>query len=288
VNLRSKEAVMPYKIIKGHFHVVGYSPDGDSIRFQAIDKSNWDYFTWKTPADKNSARKQLRFEAIDAVETHYEESHQPRAFGLAALEVLLELLGIRDVIFNLSLTQVHSAADNTNGFIATQGLDIYDRPISLVFAGAAPFNDGAEVSLSALPMSDCVNLKLAKLGLVYPTFYSTMENDLLDLFTATTKEARANRVGLWALDKTSRFTLWNTSTIRDDVVILPKLFRRLTTFFQDRSDYAELADYLKQKSDKVMIRSTGQKADLADLLSIRGQTIEFSTQPEELIFAPKN
>jgi hypothetical protein len=32
---------MSFKVIKGTFHVVGYSPDGDSIRFKADDKEKW-------------------------------------------------------------------------------------------------------------------------------------------------------------------------------------------------------------------------------------------------------
>ncbi|MDD5267120.1 MAG: hypothetical protein PHO08_08320 [Methylococcales bacterium] len=32
---------MPFHLIKGTFHVVGYSPDGDSIWFQADDLGNW-------------------------------------------------------------------------------------------------------------------------------------------------------------------------------------------------------------------------------------------------------
>ena len=41
---------MPFNLIKGTFHVVGYSPDGDSIRFRAEDLQNWDCLTarrWK-------------------------------------------------------------------------------------------------------------------------------------------------------------------------------------------------------------------------------------------------
>ena len=32
---------MPFHIIRGTFHVKGYSPDGDSIRFKADNKSHW-------------------------------------------------------------------------------------------------------------------------------------------------------------------------------------------------------------------------------------------------------
>jgi hypothetical protein len=32
---------MSFRVIKGTFHVVGYSPDGDSIRFKAVNEANW-------------------------------------------------------------------------------------------------------------------------------------------------------------------------------------------------------------------------------------------------------
>ena len=93
-----------YKVIAGTFHIKGFQPDGDSIRFQAANQANWDFFTWETEADKNSKKKQLRVEAIDALETHYEGYHQPRTFALAALESLLDLLQINSVTYSLSLT----------------------------------------------------------------------------------------------------------------------------------------------------------------------------------------
>jgi hypothetical protein len=32
---------MPFLVIKGTFHIVGYSPDGDSVRFRADNKEHW-------------------------------------------------------------------------------------------------------------------------------------------------------------------------------------------------------------------------------------------------------
>jgi len=282
---------MNYKIIKGIFHVVGYSPDGDSIRFQANNEANWDFFTWKKAADKKARNKQLRFEAIDALETHYQYkevgAHQPRSFGLAAMEVLLEMLGIEKVVYNLTLTQIYSAKDRTPGFIASQSLDIYDRPISLVFAGDAALNDGDEAPLSALPMDACVNVKMARMGLVYPTFYSSMEDDLLELFTDIITTARQNLTGLWALDKTPDFTLWNATTTTDDIVILPKLFRRLTSFYEESSDFSQLESYLAKQGDVLLLRKTGQKVRLVDILMINDRNIKFPFKPEDLIFDPK-
>lgn len=278
---------MRYKIIKGNFHVKGYSPDGDSIRFQAVDEDNWDFFRWRTQSKRKAKKKQLRFEAIDALETHYEESHQPRSFGVAALEVLLQMLGIDQVVYNLNLTKIVSASDGTGGYIAAPALDSYQRPISLVFTEEVRLEDGAEVEIARLPIEDSVNFKLAKLGLVYPTFYSSMESDLLDKFTTVAREARKNGVGVWSLDRTRSFTFWNIDTIRNDVVILPKLFRRLTTFLEASSEYSELEAYLKKKKDRVLIRSTGEKKKMFDLMEIDGREIKFLTNPEDLIFDPK-
>jgi endonuclease YncB( thermonuclease family) len=278
---------MNFKIIKGKFFVAGYSPDGDSIRFQADNEQHWDFFNWKSQSTKNSSRKQLRFEAIDALETHYEESYQPRSFGIAALEVLLKWLGIQQVVYNLSLTQIYSAQDGVSGYIASQSLDMYDRPISLVFSNDVSLNDGSMMSISALPMDKCINLKLIKLGLVYPTFYSTMESSLLTIFTKAAQTARKNLVGLWALDKTSDFTIWNTETIKNDVVILPKLFRRLTAFFNDRSDFDQLANYLAAQQDEVLVRSTNQKKNLSELITINAHNLKCNFLPEDLIFSTK-
>jgi hypothetical protein len=75
-----------YKVIKGTFHVKGYSPDGDSIRFVAQDQSHWDHFEWSSQSERNKKKRQLRIEAIDALETHYEGFRQPGAFAIPCLQ----------------------------------------------------------------------------------------------------------------------------------------------------------------------------------------------------------
>jgi hypothetical protein len=138
-------------------------------------------------------------------------------------------------------------------------------------------------------MERCVNLQMTQLGLAYPTFYSSMGPELLDLFTNVARTCRAGLVGLWALDKTAGFTLRNISTVTDDLVILPKLFRRLTTFFLDCSTFEELPAYIKKSRDRVQVRSTGVKTTLDKLLTISpdGRDIALTQPPENLIFDPK-
>lgn len=132
-----------YKIVAGTFHVKGFQPDGDSIRFQANKPEHWDFFQWETEADKAAKKKQLRVESIDALETHYEGYHQPRPFALAALESLLELLNINSVTYSLSVTQIVDADDGKAGFIASATTDRFGRPVSYIFPKNAKLTDGA-------------------------------------------------------------------------------------------------------------------------------------------------
>ncbi|MBN1313345.1 MAG: hypothetical protein JXB30_18205 [Anaerolineae bacterium] len=276
---------MRYKIIKGTFHIAGYTLSENTIKFKPVDANHWDFFDWKKRSP--GQRKRLRFEAIDMLEMHYKGLSQPRSFGIPALETLFELLGIHDVVLSLSLAKVHSAKDGVKGFIASPALDMCDRPISLVFADDVQLNDGDEVTLADLPLDQCVNVKLAKKGLVYPTFYTTMEDDLLNYFAEIAAAGRKGMVGLWELDKTNDFTLSGTSTITDDIVILPKLFRRLVAFFHARSDFAHLASYLAQEEDRVLIRSTDQMAYLSDLLVVDNRNVRLPYALDDLVFEPR-
>ena len=79
---------MEYFLIKGHFHVVGYAPDGDSLMFEADDPKNWDkvltqhrdIFEDKLKLGKNVV--QLRLQGIDALETHYPTPFHPTPKGM--------------------------------------------------------------------------------------------------------------------------------------------------------------------------------------------------------------
>ncbi|MEI6847918.1 MAG: thermonuclease family protein [Chlorobiaceae bacterium] len=278
---------MAYRIIKGSFHVAGYSPDGDSVRFEACNPNLWNLFKWKSQATKKAKNKQLRLEAIDALETHYEESHQPRSFGLAAMEAMLGMIGVTDIVYNLNITKIVSAKDGTPGYLAVFALDIYDRPISLVFSGSTVLPDGAEVTLAELGIEQSVNLQLLRLGLAYPTFYTSMPDELIDRFTSETALARAGKVGLWTLDKTMDFMFWNRETINDDIVILPKLFRRLTTFLDSASSYNELKAFLLKSNDQLILRPTRQATTLGKLIEVSDRRIQLTVHPETMVFKEK-
>ena len=229
-----------YKVIAGTFHIKGYQPDGDSIRFQATNQANWDFFPWVTEAEKNTKKKQLRVEAIDAMETHYEGYHQPRAFALAALESLLDLLQITNVTYSLSLTQIVDANDSKPGFIASATTDQFGRPISYVFPKTAPLMDGTVMDSSQLPVEESINFQLAREGLVYPTFYTTTDRLFAEKIRVVVARARKTKRGIWSIDRTPDFTLLDIRTLQEDNLIMPKLFRRLVAFYDNYSDFGKL------------------------------------------------
>ncbi len=278
-----------YKVIAGTFHVKGFSPDGDSIRFQAKDQTHWDFFTWKGDAakKKDDKRKQLRVESIDALETHYEGYHQPRTFALAALESLLEMIGIKNVIYSLSQTQIVDADDGKSGFIASASIDPFGRPVSYLFPKSANLTDGALMDSDSLPIENSLNFELAREGLVYPTFYIGTDRAFAEKIRAVVARARKTKRGIWSIDRTSDFTLYDIRTLQEDILLLPKLFRRLVKFFDGNSDFGMLGDYMKRQKDKLELWDGTKKDSLADLMRISGRRIQMKTPPEDILFNPK-
>jgi len=117
---------MDYFLIKGTFRVVGYSPDGDSLMFEASNKKHWDKIVTahRELFDEKIKEKkgvlQLRLQGIDALETHYSPSpvpapkdvkgktsskaikpkmgkfRQPVEYGDAATHKMLEMFGVME------------------------------------------------------------------------------------------------------------------------------------------------------------------------------------------------
>ncbi len=229
---------------------------------------------------------QIRLEGIDAVETHYNGYSQPRAFGLGALEKMLEYLGIQWVSYSLSARTIVSAQDGVAGFIAVATIDDFNRPICLAFPGNVDLTDGDELDAEHLPIYQSVNYQMCLEGLVYPTFYTTTDPEIVQYITEATQLARDNRRGFWVIDRTNGFPLWDIRTIYDDVLIMPKLFRRLTAFCENYNELSELVPYLKRDKDPIRL-TDGSLTTLDQLIRVTGRYIQLLKQPEEMLFVPK-
>lgn len=279
---------MPFLLIKGTFHIVGYQPDGDSIRFRADNPGVWPWFTKQPVALNARQHAQLRIEGIDTLETHYENQHQPLKFAKAATKFLLAGLGIKSVKFTASGLGVKSARDGTRGYIVSDKAEGNGRPVSFVFAGDCAEADGAEITLAPPRVVTSLNHQLARAGLAYPTYYSSLAPELRDPLTAAVTLARAAGAGLWPRDKTltgaNLSSLW---WITSREIILPKLFRRTVVHLGAGGTIATLPAFLAAHPDAVQNLTTGKWTRLDKLIEIEGHQVRLTVAPENLAFREK-
>jgi hypothetical protein len=276
---------MPFTLIKGTFHVVGYEPDGDSIRFKADKQSNWDKLDGR-PVELNAKQHaQLRIEAIDTLETHYKGFHQPLEFAQLAMEFLLDGLGITNVQLSASGIKVVSANDGTRGYILSRTTEGNQRPVSFVFAGSAAEADGAAVQLTPARLKTSLNFKSVAAGLAFPTYYEGFFPDLRRTMTAAVVAARNAGKGLWPLDRTNTgFKVPNVSAVTNTHVILPKLFRRIVSFMGAGGSIAGFKNYLANHPDPVFELTNGHSTHLDTFVEVIGNKVRLTVKPEQLVF----
>jgi endonuclease YncB( thermonuclease family) len=287
---------MPMTIVKGHYRIVGASPDGDSVRFSPQDPGVWE--TAGIPVRSNSTGGvQLRLDAIDALETHYTPPHarspwrQPAALGNGAAAALLELLGFRNVVRDERGYVTSATPEQTPGYILTRFADKYGRAVATVFTGGRRGRavDGGSIYLDVDELHRSVNYQLLATGWVYPTFYSKLYVDLRADLTAATVAARATGTGVWAEDATlPGFRLSSRTQLTEDLVVLPKLFRRLAEYLSlDETGKVSLARFpafLAAHDDRLFTVPTGQATSLDTLIARRGQTLTLTLPPEQIVF----
>src|SRR5665811_839010 len=106
---------MTFILIKGTFHVQGYRLDGDSIRFRADDSVNWKKLSGPPVALNALGHAHLRMEAVDALETNYQEFHQPLRLARPAVRYLLTSLGIHEAVWDDTKSRVIKVEDEMYG-----------------------------------------------------------------------------------------------------------------------------------------------------------------------------
>lgn len=276
---------MPFQIIKGTFHVKGYSPDGDSIRFLADDVTNWDLLDGPPPRRNAKDHVQLRLEAIDTLETHFQATHQPLELATAATDSLLHRLGITGVVWNDQRTRIEEANDGTKGYILSRVVEPNRRPVAFVYAGSAPEADGAEVFVDAARVRQSVNFHQTTSGLAYVTYYEGLFPDLRTTFTAGANEARQAGRGVYPKDRTnSGFVVNGLESLEDEHVILPKLFRRLAAYLEAGGSVGGFKEYLEDLAEEILIISTGHFTHFDTIVSVSGDTVKMTERPENVIF----
>ena len=277
---------MAFIAMKGTFHVAGYSPDGDSIRFKAENEKNWDLMNG--PRVKLNARKhaQLRFEGIDTLETHYNSFHQPLQFGQLATDFLIEELKITDVVWDKEHGRVIQASDGTEGYILTRSAEKYGRPVSFVFSNDVDFEDGEEIFLDAKLIKKSINYKTVKEGLAYCTFYSGLFYDLRNELAKATVKARTESKGFWAYDRTIAGVEADgiATALQQKYVILPKLFRRIMSYMGNGGEISGFIDYLRADPEPILLLSNNHFTYFHNAVSLQDNIVKMITYPEDIVF----
>jgi len=112
-----------YTLIKGKYWIhypdsprQGPQPDGDTITFQADDLKlvrNLPWLSGRGPNINTRGTIPVRYEGIDALETHFSGAHQQLQYANAARDENLRLLGFRNVTFFSDLpNNVESVDEN--------------------------------------------------------------------------------------------------------------------------------------------------------------------------------
>lgn len=297
---------MPYTLLLGQFVIrypdlprQGPEPDGDTVKFLPDLPALVEELprTSGRPPAINARGISVRLEAIDALETHFSETHQELAGANAGRDALLAHLGFTNVSFFADLPNKVESADQdaVRGHVLSNGIDANGRMLAFVFPGEHAGPDGTDVFVDNALVDQSVNAALLAAGLAYPAFYATLPADLRTHLAASSRDARAPgaSTGLWprsTADPDGPATVADLSAL-EQLVIWPKLFRRLVPYLAagftnfDGFDAWLRADPIN-RDDELFLLDRLETGNMHDVVHGDGQQIQLTVWPEDFIIRP--
>ncbi|HEY6793124.1 MAG TPA: thermonuclease family protein [Kineosporiaceae bacterium] len=300
-----------YTLIQGDFYILypdlprqGPEPDGDTVTFlpdqdDLVRRLRRFSGTW--PDRKHLGTYSVRFESIDALETHFAGHHQQLGLAQAARDLMLQRLGFGRVEFDPARPNKVASAEHhpVRGYLLANGIESNGRVLGLVYAGDPPPGeaDGQRVFVAADRLDDSVNAALVAAGLAYVEVYHTMPLALIRRMRELVGSARAQGAGLWPKESVTLTTAVapHAADDLDDFVIFPKLYRRLVSFFTETglTDLTTFDSWVRadpvHRDDRALLLS-GEVGNLHDLYEVTGCGADAAVQlrgfPEDMIFDP--
>jgi endonuclease YncB( thermonuclease family) len=292
-----------YTVIQGAFRIhnpihplQGPQPDGDTIRFEPNDVQLVRRLRRisGTPPDIRSGGINVRYEGIDALETHFQQWHQDTGLAFAARDKNLALIGYTHVTFfpdhpsNVSAVDI----DPLPGYVIANGIEANGRLLGLVYAGKPSEDDGKPIFVDEALLDRSVNAQIVQAGLAYVEPYDTMPMTLVERMRTLVREARDAQIGIFAAESVSIGKSAKIGSIDDaqTLVLWPKLFRRLASYFAEGN--MGLADFdLWVRDDPVRRDDSlrlpdGEAANLHDTYDITGNDLSLKYNPEDLLIVP--
>jgi endonuclease YncB( thermonuclease family) len=293
---------MSYRIVYGEFDLVykstrrvGSRPDGDSMWFKPLDEIHLTKLGDRKVEYNKGGFVQLRFEGIDALELHFNGSHQNISLAIDARDFLLQKVGFTEVEYAGSLdpklTVKSSIPDTISGYILTKDVDPYGRPISFVFVGSAEYPNGEEVWLTPIELLKSLNAQLMEQGVVYPAYYSGLPSDLRDKLTLLFQKAKNSDLNIWNSD--TSLDGFNAVSRKDleSMTIWPKFYRRLAKFFgKQNKSLGGFDSWLrsdKKRDDRVFIFPICHLGNLHDIFKLSNNKISMTYLPHQFMIVPR-
>lgn len=297
---------MPYTLIKGDFIIhypenprSGPEPDGDTLKFRPDNRMLIESLPrgGRSPRFTQNGITTLRFEGIDALETHYliegEAYHQHSDLASAGRNALLEVAGFGEVVFFPDSYKVSQVENHpVRGYILSNGLDVFGRTICFCFNGDHPMTDGSVLHLEPRDLENSMNVHMLASGQAYPAFYLGLPAELRSYLRDRVIHARHQSLGFWPL---ATVTVDESSAISGaqqlrELVIWPKLFRRLTAYFHDgHFSLSRFHHWLREdmvnRDDRVLLPNL-ELGNMHDLVEIDSNRIRMTYSPEDIVIVP--
>jgi endonuclease YncB( thermonuclease family) len=295
---------MPYTLLRGRFVVrypdnprQGPEPDGDTIKFRPNTPELVEALPRRSgrPPAINSRGISVRLEAIDALETHFEETHQQLAGANQARDRLLAQLGFTNVHFYPDMpNRVESAdQDSLPGYVLSNGIDANGRMIGFVYPDDETVANGSSIFLDSAGVDASINAHLLAAGLVYPAFYGTLPATLREHLAHASAAARDAKIGIYpdsTADPDNKAFIPDLGVLQT-LVTWPKLFRRIVPFFAaENTSFDTFDSWLRadpvHRDDRLLFFDPPEPGNMHDLVEASGHEIRINRWPEDFIIEP--
>lgn len=282
-------------LINGTYRVTGGVPDGDSVMFQPDDPQAFSSLGLPVRTSSTGAAR-LRLAGLDALETAYTPRgsvrrwHQPTELAGAGATALATALGFRQVGQDVDGVAASSTPAAAPGHILSDGADRHGRVVGFAFTSRrrGPAADLSTIDLDEAGVRDSVNWMLLRQGLAYPAAFSRLHPHLRAELAAAALHACGQQRGVWPRDVTmTGVRLLDRTQVQEEVVMLPRLFRRLADYLDlegaDGVNLSGLPAHLAARRDRVLVLSRGEVAGFDSVVEVDQQRVRLTVAPEDLV-----